>query len=299
MRLADAGARTINIVGAGEPTIDPTFTDIIEYISQLGLKVLVATNGIVIAKNDDVLSLLQEAEASVVIKVNSRDPELQDTLVCRRGYAELRDQAIELLFARGFNECKPTRLAFNTLVMKANYHEVFEIFKFCRSNNIAFISGDYMPTGRTYDSDFHGEAVLRAAALDSFQDLSKLYEPVTHQQREALRKKIAAFDEQEGLPVMDNPAYVSGLPCVQALGVQVDNEGGIWHCPARNKIIDDKLVQEKLSDLDEFKSFNHLWKSNPYIRTIIENHDGGCPYKQIALKDDRDSKECHEFKKHS
>src|ERR1017187_155150 len=44
--LQSCGAKTINLVGAGEPTIDPHFEETVELIDSLGMTVVLFTNGI-------------------------------------------------------------------------------------------------------------------------------------------------------------------------------------------------------------------------------------------------------------
>jgi molybdenum cofactor biosynthesis enzyme MoaA len=44
-----AGARTVNLVGAGEPTVDPQFRDIVDLIHSGRARTVVFTNGIALA----------------------------------------------------------------------------------------------------------------------------------------------------------------------------------------------------------------------------------------------------------
>jgi len=52
------GAKTINIVGAGEPTIDPHFEDTIETIDRLGMITVLFTNGIRFAADPELVIFL-------------------------------------------------------------------------------------------------------------------------------------------------------------------------------------------------------------------------------------------------
>jgi len=274
-KLAEAGARTINIIGGGEPTVDPNFREIAQHIKSLGIKVLVATNGIEISKSDSLLHFLSDIEASVVLKVNSFDGALQDTLVGKTGYATARDIALKRLIENGFNKAHPTRLGINTLLLKSNIDKVFDIFTFCRENNITFISGNYMPTGRTEASIFQGDYLLK----DKSEKI--LFEAVSTEQYKAVRRQILEYDTNHGYPVDSPDAYISGLPCIQGLGIQIDNEGKIWHCPARHQVIDGNLLSKEICSDAKSQNLSDLWKSETYLLSFRNNYDGQCPYKRI------------------
>lgn len=262
--LKNAGAKTINIIGAGEPTVDDRFFKIVSYIKSLGINVLVATNGIEIANSDFLLDFLKKIEASVVLKVNSFNSELQDILVGKPGYARRRDNTLNKLIMGGFNATNPTRLGINTLLMKANKNEVFEIFKYCRENNIAYIAGNYMPTGRTQDSVFRGDYLL------DNKGRKELFEPITSDEYLSIRRQIIEYDNQHGFPTDSPDAYISGLPCIQGLGIQIDNTGKIWHCPTRQQIVNNKLLPLEIDHYNSKTNFNRVWEMSSYLGSPVK-----------------------------
>lgn len=276
-KLNNAGAKTINIIGAGEPTVDENFYKIAEYIKSLDINVLVATNGIEIAKSDKLVDFLNEIKASIVIKVNSFKNDLQDILVGKAGYSNFRNKALDKLIKSGFNSERPSRLGINTLLMKANIDEVYYIFKFCRENNITYIAGNYMPTGRTKDSVFQGDYLLN--------DISskELFEPISSEGYSLIRKKILDYDKLNNFPLISPDAYISGLPCIQGLGIQIDNVGKIWHCPARQQLINGELVSKEVGDININSNFSKLWNDNDYLSFFRLNYTGKCPYKILSL----------------
>jgi len=274
-KLFEAGAKTINIIGAGEPTIDKIFRKIAEYIKSLNINVLVATNGIKISKSDSLLSFLNDIEASIVLKVNSFNAELQDILVGHEGYSKLRDEALEKLISKGFNSSKPTRLGINTLLMKANVDEIFDIFKYCRENNIAYIAGHYMPTGRTEASVFQGDYLLKD------KKTKELFDPISSFDYSLIRQKIIRYDTVNNFPTNSHDAYISGLPCIQGLGVQIDNTGRIWHCPTRQQLIDGVLFSKEIEKITSDTDFGTLWHSDVYLKNFRTSYKGVCPYKTI------------------
>jgi MoaA/NifB/PqqE/SkfB family radical SAM enzyme len=274
-KLFVAGAKTINIIGAGEPTIDKNFIKIAEYIKSLNINILVATNGIEIAKSNSLISFLNDIESSIVIKVNSFRSGLQDILVGKKGYSEFRDKALDALISNGFNLTKPTRLGINTLLMKANIDEVFDIFKYCRKNNITYIAGNYMPTGRTESSIFQGDYLLKD------KKTKENFEPVTTTDYSRMRKRIIKYDLENNFPIKSPDAYISGLPCIQGLGIQIDNTGKIWHCPARLQLIEGALLSKAIDNVTDETDFKSLWQSDVYFKKFRTLYNGICPYKII------------------
>lgn len=274
-KLAYAGAQTINIIGAGEPTIDNNFKRISKHIRSLNMNVLVATNGIEIAKSDSFTMFLNDINASVVLKVNSFDTKLQDILVGRKDYSKMRNIALKKLIDSGFNKSNPTRLAINTLLMKSNLDEVFDIFKFCRDNNITYIAGNYMPTGRTEGSVFQGEYLLKE------KESKELFEPISTEEYTNIRKMIVEYDNANNFPIISPDAYISGLPCIQGLGVQIDNKGKIWHCPARQQLLNGELVSKGVDFFNNTTDFEKLWKEDSYLKWFRNNYNGTCPYKTM------------------
>lgn len=274
-KLAAAGAKTINIIGAGEPTIDSDFRKIAEYIRSLDINLLVATNGIEIAKSDSLVPFLNDIEASIVLKVNSFNNKLQDLLVDQAGYSKFRAKALEKLIFNGFNSTKPSRLGINTLLMKANLDEIFDIFKYCRENNIVFIAGNYMPTGRTEASIFQGEYLLKD------KNNKRFFETVSSCDYKLIRQKIIDYDNANNFPVKSPDAYISGLPCIQGLGVQIDNTGRIWHCPTRQQLIDGKLYSKEIEKISSNTDFIMLWNSDNYLKKFRISYKGVCPYKTL------------------
>jgi organic radical activating enzyme len=277
-RLADAGARTINIIGAGEPTVDPAFERIVRLIASLGVKALVATNGIRVATSLKVLAAIVETRASVVLKCNSQDAKLQDFLVGSKGYAAVRDKAFKALLNAGLNKTRPTRLALNSLLMRANAGEILKLQEFCRRNNIALIAGDYMPTGRTSGGQFRGELVLEQQG-GMCGAASEMFEPLDPTQRDCLANEMASLDERLGYPLIPVVAYASGIPCVQALGVCVDNRGWVWHCPARQQLISPSVESKPLAILSTRTIFTNLWSYDSYLQQVKRRFDGSCCYK--------------------
>jgi hypothetical protein len=161
--------------------------------------------------------------------------------------------------------------------MRANASDLLDIHRFARRLNLALIAGDYMPTGRTSGATFNGHAALSPLCASP-----EFYAPVTRTERQRIAEEIAARDARLGLRHPKHSAYVSGLPCVQALGILVDNSGTIWHCPARKQLAGAHLVDAPLGSLRDANPIAGVWRKHPYLKAIREAYDGGCPYKSFV-----------------
>lgn len=151
--LVDAGARTVNIVGGGEPLLHPSLRLVVERLHNSGVTVVLFTNGTRLATDPDLVSFLFDHGVTVVLKYNSRQSVLQDAVAGRRGYTAKRDQALRLLIDTGFNRARSTRLGVDTLVFSGNLHELPDIHRWCRRENIYPLTSEFIPAGRTEFTD--------------------------------------------------------------------------------------------------------------------------------------------------
>lgn len=274
IQLKEAGTKTINIIGAGEPTMYARFDELVKFISLQGIKVCVSTNGILLASQNKRIDLLNEIKATIILKVNSRNSHLQDILVGRNGYASIRDNTLKKLIGKGFNKDVPTRLAINTLLIRPIYTELFDIFVFCRENNISLIASVYMPTGRTSGLVFQG----KEAIPNNFHVLDDLYQPLTEDEIAKLLIQLKDYDKRNDIVRAPHPAYISGIACTQLLGIQIDNRGKVWSCPAR-KLFNNCKIEEKPLLTSRPTDFKSIWKTNQTLWNIREIYNGTCLYK--------------------
>lgn len=271
--FADLGARTVNLIGAGEPLIDPNFTEVVQHVTHFGMRVLVATNGLELVKNPHLIDLLHDINASVVIKLNSFSPDIEDRMVGRSGYSAIRDKALACLLESGFARDKPTRLGANAVITKGNQSEIPSIHKYCRDHNICYAAGPYMPTGRTEGSGFHGHAIITSAEEEN------ILKETSGGTLDQLRTELSRWDAEHGFPVIENAAYTSGLPCTQSLGVYVDIQGMVWHCPAKQQFIKGRLKSSPLITIQGSIVSLPQVQTNTYLSEHRYKYNGSCPYK--------------------
>jgi MoaA/NifB/PqqE/SkfB family radical SAM enzyme len=94
------GARKIIILGGGEPLLYPYLLDVIDYILSKGVKADLFTNGTLITPSK--ARALYDRGVAVVVKMNSRRPEIQDFLAGHPGTLRAIEQGLEALKAAGY-----------------------------------------------------------------------------------------------------------------------------------------------------------------------------------------------------
>lgn len=275
----NCGAKTINLVGAGEPTVDPHFEDIVKYIYGCGLTTVLFTNGIALSRTPELVSFLYKWDVSVVLKFNSPSPQTQDLVAGRRGYSQERDEALRLLLRTGFAATSPTRVALDTIVFKGNVETISHIHEWCRRNNVYPIVADFIPTGRTGGGRFEGFAALRTLEERSRHRVAEILQPISENERSHLVACLEQIDRRYGIGRPRGFAYYGGGRCTQMLGLYVDILGNIWPCVARQR---KSLIGSVFSPLGNTRSGavpSHIWLTDPYLKCLRESYDGGCPYK--------------------
>ncbi len=143
----ELGATTIEFPGAGEPMIDPGFWQILEYVHQQQMVPVVFTSGYHL--NEETVDRLYNNGATVFVKYNHRNEEIQDRIVRKKGYGSVVKKGINLLIEKGFNNSIPTRLAIDLVVTASHQDlsEVCDIFRWCRQNNIHCYISTLIPEG--------------------------------------------------------------------------------------------------------------------------------------------------------
>ena len=287
--FCEAGATTLNLVGAGEPTIDPHFRAVVQHAYDQGLTIILFTNGIVLASNAELIDFLYQRRVSVVVKLNSFSSDVQDLVAGRSGYAAKRDRALELLIDRSFTSHMPTRLGIDTMVFRGNVAELPAIHEWARRQNVFPIAADYIPTGRTEGGTFQGHAALQTLDLNIQSRASDLLEAISSEERTKLVADLASIDARLGIPRAQDYAYYGGGICTQILGLYIDIEGNIWPCVARKVSYRGGASAIPLGNVRQGDLPSKIWKNNEYMRHIRAQFSGGCPYKSPLSSEGRDS----------
>jgi MoaA/NifB/PqqE/SkfB family radical SAM enzyme len=251
----ELGCETVKITGAGEPTIDKYFFDMIEYANSLGMWVITFTNGLIIDKK--MAEKLFKMDVSLIVKCNSFKPEIEDKLVGRKGYAERRNRTIKYLIEAGFNKIKPTRLGFDAIITKFNKEDIIDHLRYCRKNNIFPLFRPMMPIG--------GAVNLKDWEL-SKEELIALYE------------KAREADREFGLEYNLVLPYMGGVWCRQLhYALYVNILGEVFACTGSRK---------SLGNIRK-KPLKKIWNSKEAKRIRQTPYDS-CPLRENYWKGKKD-----------
>lgn len=264
-QVAELGGKTINWVGAGEPTIDPNFWKILERIVENNITPIIYTEGTIKLSQRDFTKRLYQLGATVVLKANSLwNSDYQNSIVKGKSknlkannYTKLRNKVIEILLEEGFADSNPTRLALDTIITRQNLYEIVDIHRYARKNNIFVLFVNYLPSGRS--SDGVSDAISLKEQFDVFEELAEI-------------------DAKEfGLTHGTKFPYAGGVPCsIRGTGLFIKITGKVYDCPGE-MIPLGNCLDSKLSD---------VWKS---AKPITNSFDGKCKPREEFWKKRRNT----------
>ena len=174
--IAQMGARGIDFLGEGEPTLDKNFFEIVEFTQAQGIIPIVFTDGATKLEDKNFIKRLKDSGCSVCPKCDSLfNPEYQNWVVGDKTnrYFERRNEVVKLLMEAGFNEVSPlgtTRLGFDMVVSSKNIREVPETLRFCRKNNIWIAFSFYLPAGRSGNGNFNKSLMPSKEEMDKMRE---------------------------------------------------------------------------------------------------------------------------------
>jgi len=131
------GAKTIAIIGYGEPLLDSRLEEtltVLQSIRNKDLIPLLFTNGL--SLTEEIAKKLYGLDVSIITKLNSFDPFVQNHLTRRKDSFKKMKKTINILTKTGFNESNPTRLGIQTGIFHENLKDIPKLAKFCSENNI-------------------------------------------------------------------------------------------------------------------------------------------------------------------
>lgn len=149
----DLGAQSIVVIGGGEPTLHPQFLELIAFISKLGMVPMIFTN--MTTATRDLADHLYDNNASIMGKLDSLRPEVQNYLAGREGAFDEMQRGLHNLMDAGFaNPRDPHRLRLGVSFVsnRMNVNEIEGIWSFCRRNSIFPNMEVLTPTGRAKEN---------------------------------------------------------------------------------------------------------------------------------------------------
>ncbi len=207
----DLGAESVVVIGGGEPTIYPSFRNLIVFIHDLNIIPVIFTNTMTMTK--DLAKFLFDTNCSVITKLDSLNEDRQDFLVRKKGSYKKIQKGITNLINAGFTngDSHKLRLAASFVTTSLTLDETPDIWRFCRDNKI---------------SPNHELLIPRGRALTGLSHLTP-----TIDQIHALKKELLHIDEEEYGYSWLVHAPLAGQGCLQHMySIYLTSMGYIRPC---------------------------------------------------------------------
>jgi len=276
----DLGLQSAKLVGAGEPFETPQIIELLEYISQKGVWVTVFTHGRVLGcdeeafrylgmSSEEVVLRLKELRVSIMLKMHSLNPEIEDRLVGARPgkpYSIFRNRALELLLKHGFNHGVPTRLGIENVIIRDAIEYIEQIYMLKIKYNMYVDIDPPVPIGRT------GSNKLREPLDISLDD--KL----------SLCTKLYEINKRYGIPFIGASPFFGGEPCSQLPnGLYINYWGRVYPCCGAFQLeYLGNIYSDSLRTLLERNPYRRHWKEygTAYSGSPFSGAYHGCPYRE-------------------
>jgi radical SAM protein with 4Fe4S-binding SPASM domain len=163
------GARTIVLLGGGEPLLFPHVKEVIRHIHSVGLSQAVFTNGMLLTK--ELCRFLSDHRVKVAIKHNSFLPVVQDALAGMAGAHRMIGRGLRLLMEAGYpDEDRP--LCIQSVICRQNKDEIEAMWIWARERGITPYFEMLTNQGRARQ---HPDLLLPPREIQSvFQRLSEI-----------------------------------------------------------------------------------------------------------------------------
>jgi len=155
------GLKWIYACGLGEPLEDVRFKGLVEMISKLDARLSLFTNAILIDKEK--AKWLYDNRVCLILKLDTFEEETFDKILGKKGAARRIYDALELLLDVGYgkrSENGSTDLAFSIVPTRLNIHDIENVIKFAKENNIFPSVGELERAGRTLEGTTYHDLAL-------------------------------------------------------------------------------------------------------------------------------------------
>lgn len=206
----ELGAKTIEIAGAGEPTLWPGLKPLVYKAHKKGYTIVLFTNNSIISQDNELLEFFYEHDVSLIIKYHSLNHYIHNLLTGRKDANEHKERAFQKIIDLGYNKDIPTRIGIETIITNLNLSEIPNLWRFARDNNLFPFFETIHHTGR---------------AKDTILPLDISYEVMTE-----LFNGISNLDYREyGYKWEAKPPYI-GFDCTVSEHIHIDERGNVLPC---------------------------------------------------------------------
>ena len=278
----ELGLKYVKILGAGEPFENTKFLDFLTELSKRNIHTAIFTKGHVIGSDElvkqyfgekgintseELVDILFKLKTSILLGFNSFDENIQNTSVGvgkrhkLNNYVELRDRALMLLTAKGFNQFTPnvpTRLALVVAPFKPeSVDEVLGIYKWGNTRNM------YVAACPTTSSGNGHKELSREERKDFKTYMKKVKQTYIDIYKWALKTGVV---KKEVFIKHGVSLYPGGHPCNQvAGGFYIKLDGTAYICPGNDTekfFISNDVVNTPLKE---------IWLNSPNYKLAAGN----------------------------
>ena len=246
----DLGARNLHLSFRGESLLDKKTLPLIHYADQKGFFTLLMTNGTLITR--ELARELYPLNLSLLVKLNSLNPKIQDKLSGRPGTAKKIYDGLEVLLEKNFNGHEKTRIAIDIIILKEVLNEIPEMVGYSIKRGIWPLIEKLCVDGK---------------AAENYKELK-----CSRAEEENLFKKLA-----KEFPGIEHSFL--GITCdLWKYSITILNDGTVIECPMRYDKIEGNVKKERLGEI--WKRHLSVVKNKEYLEK-----PGECPGKTyIRLK---------------
>lgn len=207
-QACDLGIRKVIVLGGGEPLLYPHLFEVLDHIRGKGLVTDLFTNGLCLT--EEVAGELFRRSVGVVLKMNSRVPEIQDYLAGRKGAFQAISKGLQALESAGY-PAEGCSLGIETVICRQNYDELPDLWRWARNRNIVPYVEVMTMQGRAaehLDLEVDSEQVRKM-----FETLSRI------------------DNEEYGLNWVPHPPLVASQCARHEYSCTIASNGEVYPCP--------------------------------------------------------------------
>lgn len=221
----ELGARTIILIGGGEPLLYKELKAMIKYISMKGLDIILFTNGS--CMNTEIAKYLYEYNVFPVLKVNGLKPKTVNWLCDNSKAYRSEVQALICLEEAGYLR-SDRKIGISTIICRQNYSDIIPLWKWARENNAIPYFERVIPQGRALENDL----------CISKEELRKMY----RQLQQLDRENYNIIWENDYMPI-------AGVKCNRHYySIYVNADGSVQPCSGVD-LIAGNIREQRLSDI--------------------------------------------------
>ena len=251
------------ILTGGEPLLRKDIYELARAASELGLWVVMGTNGVLV--NDAVAQKMLECGVKGVgISIDSIDPEKHNRFRGGPNAWEHSVRALEVCKANGLE------VLVQTTVMDMNRQEIPQLIDFARQKGAWSFNLYYLvQTGRGQRlNDLTPEQT--ESSLRDLVDIQEQYRPMLVRSKCAPQFKRIAY--QQGLGGLESGGCMAGTQYCR-----ITPEGNVTPCPYMTVVAGNVLEQ----------SFTEIWNESPVLTALrdpsrLKGRCGACEYKELC-----------------